>query len=216
MFRSFLDTLLDFLFPHTGLRKKVETIKSEEFLGRVQYTTQTPEEIHAPLKYRDPLVRAAIWALKYKQSKNAARLLANALYDTLLEELSDAKLFAPDATVLLVPIPLSTARLKQRGFNQSELLARELLAIAENTPIQYEPGLLRRVKDTPSQTQTRNRRERFENIKNAFVVPKPKLVKGKIVVVLDDVTTTGATLSESANILRVAGAEHVVCLAATH
>jgi ComF family protein len=103
---------------------------------------------------------------------------------------------------LLAPVPLHPSRLRRRGFNQSLLLAQ---AFPE---AHLERELLIRVRPTPPQTGL-NSKERRENVKGAFAVPRPELVKGKRILLIDDVFTTGATVRECAKVLRKAGANRV-------
>lgn len=103
---------------------------------------------------------------------------------------------------LITPVPLHPQRLKQRGFNQSLLLAQ---AFPEAN---LERELLTRVRHTPPQTGL-NPKERQDNVKGAFVVPQPDKLKGKKILVIDDVFTTGATVRECARVLIKTGARQV-------
>lgn len=109
----------------------------------------------------------------------------------------------------IVPVPLHSSRHRERGFNQSEELGRHLSRL---TGIPMERKLLVRVRPTPSQTRLR-RRERAENIRDAFACRAPEEADGLHLLLVDDVYTTGATLNECARILRAAGARSVRCLA---
>ena len=111
---------------------------------------------------------------------------------------------------MLIPVPLHQARLRQRRFNQAALLAR---AISQLNDIPYQTEILKRTKNTPSQGgQTFSGRRR--NVSGAFGVnPEQKdLVKGKHVVLIDDVYTTGSTLSACAKTLKRVGAARVDAL----
>lgn len=115
----------------------------------------------------------------------------------------------------LIPVPLHSSRLIKRRFNQSALLARKLAAIV---PPSFEPDMLFRKRATPSQG-AQTYKGRFRNVQGAFFVP-PKMkyqLKGRRVVLIDDVMTTGATLQSCARTLKRAGASHidVVTLART-
>jgi ComF family protein len=103
---------------------------------------------------------------------------------------------------LVVPVPLHPRRLRDRGFNQALLLARGL----GETPVAREA--LARVRHTIPQIGL-NPKERRENVKAAFAVPDPARVKGKNILLLDDLYTTGATARECAKVLRRAGASRV-------
>jgi ComF family protein len=103
---------------------------------------------------------------------------------------------------LIVPVPLHPKRLKQRGFNQALLLARAFPGI----PLGRETVV--RVRHTVPQVELKPK-ERRDNVKGAFAVPDPALVKSRNVLLLDDVYTTGATVRECAKVLRKAGARQV-------
>ncbi len=107
------------------------------------------------------------------------------------------------AADLVAPVPLHPKRLKQRGFNQSLLLAQAF------PQVRFERELLARVRDTKPQTTCQNPKERRHNVKGAFTVHRPDLVKGNKILLIDDVFTTGATVRECARVLRQAGARQV-------
>ena len=105
---------------------------------------------------------------------------------------------APD---LIIPVPLHRKRLRQRGFNQSQLIG-EVLEKKWKVPL--EIGNLRRVRWTEPQT-TLDAHERVTNVRGAFAVREPKRLEGKRVLLVDDVLTTGSTMRACAEALREAG-----------
>ena len=107
----------------------------------------------------------------------------------------------------VIPMPLSSARLKSRGFNQSQLLARQL------SPAKTRTDLLLRIHDTPAQS-TLPRHERLRNVANAFAVEPlhHHALAGKKLVIVDDVMTSGASLTAAARTLRAAGATHITAM----
>lgn len=108
---------------------------------------------------------------------------------------------------IVIPVPLGRERLKERGYNQANLLAHPI-ALQVNRP--FTPQALFRSRETGSQVGL-NAQERKQNVKNAFQ-GRPSLVAGKRILLVDDVATTGATLSECSTALKQAGAEHVIAL----
>ncbi len=106
---------------------------------------------------------------------------------------------------LLVPVPLHRRRKRRRGFNQAAVLALELGRL---TGLPAAPRALRRMADIPPQT-TLGRNDRRENVRGAFQAGKENAVRGRVAVLVDDVFTTGSTLSECARVLRSAGASEV-------
>jgi ComF family protein len=109
---------------------------------------------------------------------------------------------------LVIPVPLHIKRLRDRGFNQSLLLAKEM-GEKYNLPVNF--SLLKRSKFTLTQTGL-NKAEREKNIKGAFVVANREKVKGENIILIDDVYTTGATVNECAKVLLKAGAQKVSVL----
>lgn len=142
------------------------------------------------------------------------RRLAAFLASVLAERLAEAR--APRVWRALVPVPLHADRLRERGFNQAALLARELAALL-GAPLL--DGLCERVRPTPLQSSLR-RGERIANVVGAFRVRPPAWADlgwgghGRPLLVVDDVLTTGATAAELARALKAAGAAEVWCAAA--
>lgn len=106
---------------------------------------------------------------------------------------------------LLVPVPLDKRRYRKREFNQAHLLAK---VVSRRFGIPLSPFVLRRTRTTLPQTGL-NRREREENVKGLFRVAKAKECRGKTILVIDDVFTTGSTANECAKVLSRAGAREV-------
>ena len=109
---------------------------------------------------------------------------------------------------LILPVPLHPRKLRQRGFNQSVVLARE---ISRRHGVAMDFRTLRRVVDTASQTGLK-KEERRSNIRKAFSITGPERIRGQNILLVDDVYTTGSTLGECARTLLKAGAEAVGAL----
>lgn len=143
--------------------------------------------------------RALVHGLKYNGADYFAKTMGSQMARNFANypELSSAQ--------LIIPVPLFKAKERKRGYNQSELLARYFSA---HTGLPVAVNLLVRSRDTISQTRL-GRKARLSNMKGAFVCPAPQAVKGKIILLVDDVATTGATLEGCAVALRQAGAKRV-------
>ena len=140
--------------------------------------------------------------LKFNNKRYLAPYMARFMTDKLLERELSAS--------LVLPVPLHKNRQKERGYNQSALLGEE---IAKNLNLPYAPEVASRVKETlTSSTLEGGRKAREENMKDAFVINDPSAVKNKVVLVVDDVLTTGSTSNELARVLKKAGATRVVVL----
>lgn len=106
---------------------------------------------------------------------------------------------------LVIPVPLHRARHRERGFNQSEVLA-EGVSQAINLPLVKD--ILKRKKNTKDQTYL-NAQQRTENVRDAFMVIQPERINERDVILVDDVITTGATLNECTRMLQKAGAKRI-------
>ncbi len=112
---------------------------------------------------------------------------------------------------IIIPIPLHKLKERKRGFNQTNLLAKEII---KYFPLKYNNQILIRIKNNLPQAQIKNRQERFKNSKDIFDINKNylKLIENKNIILLDDVYTTGATLHSAANILKQNKANKIVAL----
>ena len=112
------------------------------------------------------------------------------------------------AGAVVMPVPLHAKRLRKRGFNQSLLLARH---IATELALELDFRALKRIRHTQPQTGLKSD-ERRKNVRRAFAFDERKGIKGRTVILVDDVATTGNTLNECARVLKRAGCEHVLGL----
>jgi ComF family protein len=145
------------------------------------------------------IVREVIHEFKYGRQIHLRHLVARWLRAALDDERLHDVSFD-----FIVPVPLHPARQRERGFNQANLLA-ELLSAQSSIP---SKPVLERIRYTTTQTAL-DRSERMENLHNAFRLRKNADVRGLRVLLIDDVLTTGSTLSECARVLKRAGAMSV-------
>ena len=139
-------------------------------------------------------LRELIHLLKYDQVRPAACVLGRMLAETL----PGLGSFWTQPQIPVIPVPLHARKLRQRGFNHSELIGREALKIeAKNGPLALHTGVLERRRETQSQTGL-TRHQRRENVRGAFTVAKPAEIAGRELLLVDDVFTTGTTVSECA------------------
>jgi len=166
------------------------------------------ERVIAPWRYDFPL-DSLISRFKHQANGAFGRLLGEHLADYLKQQFA-AGLRKPD---LLLPVPLGKGRLRERGFNQAQLLARWLSDVLQ---IPSLPKALQRTRDTPAQ-QGLDAATRKRNLRGAFALATDFLPDGRHIALVDDVLTTGATAQALAQLLCKNGAAHVdiYCLART-
>ncbi len=158
--------------------------------------------------YRYPLIQKAIKSLKYSPfisslASDLARLLVK-----VIKQSPERITYFNQNNFVLMPTPLAKRKLAERGFNQAELIARE---ITDKFGWPLKTKILQRVKETKSQTGL-GKKERKLNVNNAFKIKDKGLVKNKNIILLDDIFTTGATLEEAAKTLQQAGAKEIWAL----
>ncbi len=160
--------------------------------------------ITALLPFRRRAVRALVHEAKYRNNQRALLLLGSVLRE-YVTELSGEESFG---SVIAIPIPLASKRLRERGYNQSE----EILHYGiDDTDIVLVKDCLVRTRETPSQTML-SKSERLRNMHDAFSVIGT-LDQRKTYLICDDVCTTGATLYAAVVALKKAGAKHIIPLA---
>lgn len=150
------------------------------------------------VSYHDALVQTIIAAFKYSNHRDLAAPIASLMTHGGL----------PTGDILLA-LPLARARERERGYNQAELLARELAKMT-SIPLCDQAPLIK-IRATPQQAKAKSREERFLQIKDAFALRKeaPAFIAGKRILLIDDVATSGATLNEAARVLKEGGAASV-------
>ena len=148
-------------------------------------------------------LRELIHLLKYDGVRPAANVLGRMLAEAIvpLQQHFNA------GKVLVVPVPLHAGKRRQRGFNQAELIAQAALKLEPSRRFELKP-VLDRTRETQSQIGL-SRHQRRENLRGAFAVNKPEEVRGWEVLLVDDVFTTGTTVSECARVVSRAGATKV-------
>lgn len=199
--------IVDFIFPlhENGKLVRAATPGTIENL----YGPGTYEGIQFVIPYSPPLSRALITENKFSKNTDAARHLARILQQWLEEHSGGRR-------IVLIPIPLSSKRQRERGYNQVVSVLRQLNL---GTRIEINENILRRTHHTTPQTSLK-RKERLTNLKNAFSCDTEKLASYTdcTVIIIDDVVTTGATLKAArAKLhLNLPPSTTLICLAIAH
>lgn len=170
--------------------------------------------ITASVAYKG-IIKKLIYAFKYKPFlSDLEKILTDLFYEGLIQNEQFNKVIYSDS--IFIPIPLYPQRFRERGYNQSEILAK-------NLSIQFKiPNLsvLSRIRQTETQTKLK-REERRDNIKGVFIISNKKAIeyintRNIQVILVDDVITSGATMLEAANVMKRAGVKKVWGIALAH
>jgi competence protein ComFC len=203
LMQSLFSLVLDFLFPPTKEALRLRTLSPDEMGNIFQKPEPSPLPFITSLfSYKDPLVKELVVSIKYKKNWHAITSAAILL---------SKKLSGSPEKVILIPIPISKKRRRERGFNQCELIIDEMCKLY---PDKFEKrfDILLRTKDSGEQ-KLKDRAERLSST-HAFSVNKSE-INGRIIII-DDVTTTGSTLKEAHETLLQAGYENVSALTLAH
>lgn len=204
LLRDIFDSALDLILPRRERTVRTNLRSVEEIPLAVATHELLGERVTTLMDYRAVEVQDLIRSLKYDGAGHAARLAAKVLEEYLREEIAEARMFSARPTII-VPVPLHRARLRERGFNQIEL-------VLNNLSREFRDGTTARVEEVltrtrPTQPQTHlSRAERLANVCDAFAV-RGNTFKNAHIYLIDDVTTTGATLFHASRPLKSAGAE---------
>ena len=237
MVEKILGKLTDVLLPKERKVKYLESLGPNglfENIPRADNFDFETDKIKAIFSYKNTLCRQAIWEIKYQANKKLIRDFSLLLYEYILEELNDLGTFNNFTKPILIPIPSSKNRQKEKGFNQCILITRELVKIDKERNgdnfASLENFLIKKV-DTPHQARVSNRKTRLKNLTNTFSINgtvRPDFEKlserlgtplsgesyseiGPIktseysFIIIDDVITTGATMNEAFRTLKNAG-----------
>jgi len=164
--------------------------------------TERPYAAARAVGYYESTLLTAIHLFKYRGKTGIGEALGRIMADFA------GGIWDMNAFSLLMPVPLHRKRLRERGFNQAAVLAR---ALSKRFSLPLDLMTLRREVPTPPQVGL-GRNERQANVRGAFAVRKPEKIAGRRILLVDDVFTTGSTLSECAAVLMQAGADAVAVL----
>ena len=158
------------------------------------------------IAFYEPTLREAVHLMKYEKKQVISKHLNQLLQAHLPEDL------ASTGYDFLLPIPLHTNRLRQRGFNQAEQIAQ---GIAQVWGVPVRTDVLFRIRDTVPLSSLESREERTKNIAGAFEVRSPDSIRSRKILLIDDIFTTGTTINEALKVLRVASPNCVDVLTLT-
>ena len=184
-------TLADTVFPLRNTASLVRDCTPQTF-GKLLSPHLSRDGHIGLLPYRHSVVRAVILEAKFHRNPKAYSLLA-AVFTDYVNSLREDMHALHSTSYIILPVPLSESRHRERGYNQVE-------EVLKSTPLSYDTKSLLRIKNTKPQT-TLSKKARLSNVTDAFIT-QGDFQDGVTYIIVDDVTTTGATLSEIKNLLQ--------------
>lgn len=212
--RTFWRTLLRVIFPkRCGGCRRTGSYLCAQCAGALPSPEPiAPGWIISVWSYKHPTIKRLLWKFKFEGTFAIAEDLCRYAADHLIAELADKALFENVGKLTLVPIPLSQKSKRARGYNQSEILAR---ALAEQLGPEYcVRTALTKIRETSAQHSIQGRSNRLRNIRGSYQADAS--VADETVLIIDDITTTHATLIEARRALRAAGAQRVFAFTIAH
>lgn len=170
--------------------------------------TKKSSGVLAFFPYKEAVVKKAIILIKEHEEKEIAKKMIGAITDDLIAEIAEENELYGFGEPLVVPIPLFDKKILKKGFNHSEVFAREISNLLN---AEFAPKVLKKIKETKDQHGL-SKEEREKNLKNAFKAD-PEKISGKNILLIDDVTTTGVTLLEAEKELFAKKARRVLKIA---
>lgn len=214
-----LQDILSFIFPEhcIGCNKQGNTlcaICERTITTKARALSGTTAAL---LDYHHPLVKKAIWALKYEQKSSLGRYFGNALYREFFKRLTKGNKLANEEIILL-PIPAGKKAVAMRGYNHAEIIANTIAKCgkADGMNILVGNDILYKKKENTQQVKMREKAKREENVRGNFGIHSKELLRGKTIILIDDVITTGATMNEAKRVVRGCEPKRILAIAVAH
>lgn len=206
------NTTLELLFPQKCFNcAKEESLLCDDCLAQIALLDQDfnlkGNRLIVCADYQNQLISHSVHLLKYC----FATAIANPLAKIMAFSAVKHDLFTPD---FIIPVPLHKKRLRWRGFNQAEVLAKSFLKSFPGAKTKVKSNVLVRSQYTTPQVQVKSKESRLKNLKNVFTLnaQSKEEIKNKRILLIDDVSTTGATLFECIKTLKTAKPKEICCL----
>lgn len=207
VFDYILPPRTDFEIVKKLTQEKINTLpKAPNVLGE--------DWIYPLFHYKNRNVKAIVWELKYRENTLPLEHIGKLIFEEILAVVSDILIFDNDAKFIIIPIPITDKRRSERGYNQSELIARSVIENDSEHILLYAPQWLKKTKETPRQSHSESKYDRVMNLLDSFEADER--IAGSYVVIIDDVVTTGSTMLEARKELLNKGAKKVLGFSIAH
>ena len=233
--KSLLNKVILLLFPHycLGCKKSGHILCSKCIETIPPPERDLPRGIYALFDYRDPLIKKALWNLKYGNVSELANIVAPQIHETILEILFEEYALIEVKNITLIPIPTSGDKSKKRSYNHAYKIAEAVVKYQnKNNNLKWKLlDPLIKIKKTERQAMVKGRNKRIKNIEGAFSVKKeflavdnlgvgplkyPQSLENSFFIIIDDITTTGASINEAMRALKPLKPRHMFGITIAH
>lgn len=221
--KSLLYKVISFLFPHNclGCRKNGPILCNKCLDSIPPPERDLTRGIYALFDYRDPLIKKALWILKYGNMPELANIVAPQMHQTILEIFSEEYALLEAKNIVVLPIPTSGDKTKKRNYNHAYKIAQSVVAYQNKQNGQPWKLLdpLIKIKKTERQAMVKGRDKRIKNIQGAYSIKKEFLNQIPVdvfFIIIDDITTTGASINEAMRALKPLKPRHVFGITIAH
>lgn len=216
-FKNLYSIILESIYPIYCINcKKRGEIICENCINYLNLSEkETPDNIYAVFSYQNEIIKKIIWLLKYHKRKIIGEKLGELLYENFLETINEIQEYSKGQRIIVIPVPLSKTRRKDRGYNQSEIIAKGF-CFSNKEIFELRNDIIIKIKNTLPQAKITDRKRRLKNMIGVFDIKDKEAIRGRTIIVIDDVTTTGATIGEIIKVLNKNKAKKVLGLAVAH
>ncbi len=215
--RPLYNIILEALFPISKEEHEILGMSPEKSFFLLPRAKNSPiNEACGIFSYKDERIRKLIWSIKYKKSIHGSKIAGNALFNIFTEYLKAV------TQIVIIPMPITSRRRRERGFNQCELIANEIEKLDIDHKLTIARNILFRRLHKSRQT-LKDRKDRLTSARDLFVanneaIDKLPLDKSNnyLIIVIDDVITTGSTILEAIHTLRNVGLDKTFGLSVAH
>ncbi len=167
--------------------------------------------------YHNPLIKKAIWALKYHRRRSLARYFGNALYREFFKKIATGGRSTGEE-IVLIPIPGNKKAITMRGYNHAGLIASIIRDCGkpDGLVMTIEKNILYKRREVLQQVRARGKEGRKENVDGIFAIRNAEKIHGKTVILIDDVITTGATIKDARRAVKACLPKRVLAIAVAH
>lgn len=210
------DFFIELLFPSERHTLYIQKLIETDTLTSLPRANTLKSNVISLFSYQDLHVKALVKQIKYKHNHIFTKEIAKLLYEEMLETLSEEIFFHLDDKPIIISVPMSSGRKKERGYNQTENIMLEIKLHDKQQVFDYRSDIVFKKENFKPQTQTSTKDQRLQNIKNTFLIKEPEIIKNRTFFIIDDVVTTGATISEIESLLMHYGANQVYAFTIAH